>query len=118
VPLPKDLHKRLRAFIDKTRGDRDSDRVFLSARKPYEPLTENGVAQVVTTLAKNARITKRANPHAYRHAFSTHWLREGGDPITLMKILGHSSLAMITAHYSHLIATDTHVAMERIFGKG
>lgn len=39
--------------------------------------------------------------HVLRHTFSSHFIMNGGNILTLQKILGHSSLAM-TVRYSHL----------------
>lgn len=39
--------------------------------------------------------------HVLRHTFASHFIMNGGDILTLRKILGHSSIAM-TLRYSHL----------------
>lgn len=36
----------------------------------------------------------RVSPHTFRHYFAVKFLREGGDPISLARILGHTSLNM------------------------
>jgi site-specific recombinase XerD len=38
---------------------------------------------------------------ALRHTFASHFIQKGGNILTLQKILGHSSLAMIM-RYAHL----------------
>jgi site-specific recombinase XerD len=47
----------------------------------------------------------RCYPHKLRHTASVLYLRNGGDPFSLQKILGHSSLQM-TRHYCNLADTD------------
>lgn len=39
--------------------------------------------------------------HALRHSFASHFMMNGGNILTLQKILGHSTLAM-TMRYAHL----------------
>jgi len=39
--------------------------------------------------------------HALRHTFASHFIHNGGNILTLQKILGHSSLVM-TMRYAHL----------------
>ena len=65
-----------------------------------QPLTESGAGQVVRIAAQNAGITKRVYPHLLRHSYATQWLRNGGNVISLQRVLGHSDLSMITGVYS------------------
>ena len=48
---------------------------------------------------------ERCYPHKLRHTASILFLRNGGDPFSLQKKLGHSSLQM-TRHYCNLADTD------------
>ncbi len=48
-----------------------------------------------------ARIPKGQAAHGLRHTFASHFIQNGGNILTLQKILGHSSLAM-TMRYAHL----------------
>ncbi|WP_285960738.1 phage integrase [Pseudomonas tohonis] len=47
------------------------------------------------------RLPKGQAAHALRHTFASHFMQNGGNILTLQKILGHSSLAM-TMRYAHL----------------
>lgn len=44
--------------------------------------------------------------HRLRHTFAKQWILNGGNVVTLQKILGHSSLA-ITQNYINLLVSDT-----------
>ena len=43
--------------------------------------------------------------HRYRHTFAKQWILNGGDVVSLSKILGHSSLE-ITQNYINLLVCD------------
>lgn len=43
--------------------------------------------------------------HRYRHTFAKQWILNGGNVVSLSKLLGHSSL-QITQNYIHLLVSD------------
>lgn len=49
----------------------------------------------------NIELPKGQASHALRHTFASHFIQNGGNILTLQRILGHSSLAM-TMRYAHL----------------
>jgi site-specific recombinase XerD len=118
VPVQPALYSRLRRYIERTRPQvAGTDRVFLTLHRMgatggYEPLKKRAVGDLCDALAEKAGVTDRPhNPHAFRHAFATHTLRRGINPLMLQRILGHADLTMITSTYSHLVAADTHAAL-------
>lgn len=64
-----------------------------------EPLTNNGLYQVISRLGEWAHIEGvRCSPHTLRHTFSAMFMRNGGDIYTLSKLLRHSSVK-VTEEY-------------------
>ena len=51
--------------------------------------------------------------HRYRHTFAKQWILNGGNVVTLSRILGHSNLS-ITQNYINLLVTDLAKQVEEI----
>ncbi|QJQ96258.1 MULTISPECIES: tyrosine-type recombinase/integrase [Halomonadaceae] len=86
IPLDKALYKALT-----THGPRIG-RVFRTAA--YNPFSE-AIIEAGITLPKGQRT------HVLRHTFASHFMMNGGDLLTLQKILGHRTITM-TMRYAHL----------------
>jgi integrase/recombinase XerD len=64
--------------------------------------------RALDTLLK--RIGERAGvmdvyPHRFRHTFAVNYLRNGGNAFALMRVLGHTSIKMVS-HYVNLAQAD------------
>jgi integrase/recombinase XerD len=119
VPVAPSLVRRIERHLRSRRKDTYSDRLFLALRRGrdgvYAALTVSGVEQLVRVAAENAGLdVKRVHPHALRHAYVTHALRGGMNPMLVAQVVGHSSLRMIEQVYSHLTVSDAHAAMMRL----
>ena len=51
--------------------------------------------------------------HRYRHTFAKQWVINGGNVVTLSRLLGHSSLD-ITQNYINLLVSDLSKQVEEI----
>ena len=79
-----------------------NDSFFLT--KDGRPLTVGRIEKIVSRYGEKADL-KRCYCHKLRHTSSIVYLRHGGDPFSLQKKLGHTSLQM-TRHYSNLADSD------------
>jgi len=68
-------------------------------------LTRTYMEHRIQAFTRQANITKKCTPHIFRYSFSIQFLRNGGDPFTLQKILGHSTIDM-TRRYVQIASTD------------
>ena len=53
------------------------------------------------------------NPHALRHSFAVHWLRSGGNIVTLHRIMGHSKI-QTTMEYLKIVPLDQQKELNKI----
>jgi integrase/recombinase XerD len=47
----------------------------------------------------------RVSAHTFRHTFALHWIKAGGDPFSLQKMLGHTDMSMVR-RYVRLSESD------------
>lgn len=92
----------LSLWLDQRRAN--SPYVFTSLTT-CEPLTSSGVELLMNRLKKRSGVTGRVNPHSFRHAFAREYIRSGGDPITLARLIGHSDVNTTAAYYA-IFTTD------------
>ena len=70
-----------------------SDRLFIN--RAGSELTRWHARQTLVRIANRAKIHGvRVSPHTFRHTFALMFLKNGGNALTLQRLLGHSTLAM------------------------
>ena len=74
-------------------------------------LTKSGIRQIVRRRAVQAGLDE-PGLHEFRRAFALNYLRNGGDVITLQRLLGHSSLVIIN-RYLDLLDDDLRAAIAK-----
>jgi integrase/recombinase XerD len=82
-----------------TRGDevpRD-DPVFITSHR--RAMDRNQLGNMLEIVGNRAGVAG-VHPHRFRHTFAIQYLRNGGDPYTLQRLLGHSTLDMVRTYLS------------------
>lgn len=103
VPMSPTTHDCLWMYLDTRKDLKKNDVVF--------PVSRSGVLQACKRLEKRSGVSD-VHPHRFRHTFAITFLRNGGDPWTLQKILGHSTMDMVKK-YLAIVRAD----LERIHAK-
>lgn len=97
------VQKLLSRYVRYLRPEPISGRVrSLLLGRDGRPFTLNGAKRVLKRAATQSGV-KRLHAHLLRHTFATHYLLNGGDLLTLQRLLGHSTLEMVR-RYSHIAA--------------
>lgn len=85
IPITKEFYKELKNHFDK-----------------HGPFTKNTLSSFRRALERtNIVLQKGQASHVLRHTFASHFIMNGGNILTLQKILGHASIVM-TMRYAHL----------------
>lgn len=100
IPLSKSLDSILKLYINTWEIKSE----FLFPDYHGNQLSTNGLALGIRTYCKK-RNCKSYGPHAFRHTFAMHWIKNNGSAFTLQKMLTHSDLTM-TRKYVRLFGND------------
>lgn len=108
VPLSDSTEKYFNIYI------KDFKRKYGALIVDYSDnrLTTSAISSILRRLKKGLGFQK-LNPHYFRHTFATLFLLNGGDPINLQTILGHTTLKM-TEEYIH-IANQMSITKQKLF---
>jgi len=106
VPFGSRTKKYLQRYLTTWRPEPDrEDNNFLFLSPDGSPLTYSNLSHMIKRLGVNAGIP-RLHAHLFRHSFAVRYLMNGGDPMSLKRILGHTTLD-VTQVYMHL--ADDHL---------
>jgi len=105
VPMGFKLTKILLKYASSYRYCDTGSHYFFITREGH-PLNRNRIAKILRGYTHKAGITgKKVHPHVFRATKAVFYLRHGGDPFTLQKCLGHSTLTK-TRRYSAIADSD------------
>lgn len=83
-----------------------------------QPLDKNWATRCISLIGKKAKITGvRISPHTFRHTFATRYIKATGDPFSLRRLLGHSSMEMVN-RYVNQDLTDVREQYEKFINRG
>ena len=102
VPLDADFSKRLKAYIAKEHRE-GSPRLFTSLRGASVALDREAVKSILDRVGAGAGV--HCHAHKFRHTFASRAIADGVDPLTLQRVLGHTTLEMVS-RYVHYSAAD------------
>lgn len=95
VPISTALKSVLTEYLTYRQSKSDDDYLFPNIYGEQLPRTT--LQMSITKYCKKRGIEKYSL-HLFRHCFATNYLRAGGNPLTLQRILGHSTLKMVNKY--------------------
>jgi site-specific recombinase XerD len=98
--------KYLIRYLTTFRPESDHDQLILNL--DGSPMTYNNLAHTIKGIGKSVGVP-RLHAHLLRHTFAVNYLVNGGDVMTLQRMLGHTSLD-VTKTYMHL--AEAHVQVQ------
>lgn len=103
VPFQSTLAEALKQYV-KIRGVLDHDILFVNIDNT--PIKVRTVQEIITDAGIAANLKGvRCSPHTFRHTMAKMYVMNGGDPLSLQLILGHTSLEMCR-NYVRLFSND------------
>jgi len=104
VPVSSFLKRLLWKYLSRRPQMFENEYLFVNG--DGERITEGAIRTFLKRYAKKAGINGvRVSPHTFRHTFARLWIINGGDPFSLQKILGHTTMDMVR-NYVNLISGD------------
>lgn len=102
IPLSANL---LQALLDYLSTRKNAGRKApLFAVKGERPFKRQSLLKWLVRLGERAGVSN-VHPHRFRHTFAVTYLKNGGDALSLQRLLGHSSLDMVKK-YVQLASED------------
>lgn len=108
-----DIHQRQAVLLEKGGRVRAVPFTWATARLLYQwlhyrqvtgdlvfGLTTDGIYQVLKRLKKKAGVRGKVNPHAFRHNFARAYLQNGGDLVSLARLMGHEDIQTTVDYYA------------------
>lgn len=101
VPMGAKTIKTIHFYLNRWRNGTAGNLVF--CQRNGKPITSRHCHKIIQDIGKKANLD--LYPHLIRHSAATYFIRQGGSPVILQKILGHTSLN-VTQNYLHMSNQD------------
>jgi len=96
IPMAETLKYVLLEYLKYRKGVPD-DYLFCSI---YGEKLDNDAVVAAIKRYNHSRGVEKTSLHLFRHTFAKNWVVDDGDPFTLQKILGHTTLDMVKEYVS------------------
>jgi site-specific recombinase XerD len=90
VPMGAKMIKTLHFYLNRWRNGTPGNLVF--CQRNGKPITSRHCHKIIQDIGKKVGVN--LYPHLIRHSAATYFIRQGGSPVILQKILGHTSLVV------------------------
>ncbi|MDD4983722.1 MAG: site-specific integrase [Candidatus ainarchaeum sp.] len=80
------------------------------------PMGYNAIRKLLITIGKRAKITKRINPHSFRHARATLMARKNISEQQMKQYMGWSQNSKEVSTYVHMASKDLNDPIKKLYG--
>ena len=107
IPLVRSIRNKLKEYIYAYRSDENGNPLYEEYLFPNSYGSQTNAMALGKSMAHYhlSRGVSKTSCHLYRHTYAKNWILDGGDILTLQKMLGHKSLKMVQ-RYANLYAPD------------
>lgn len=102
IPLNHTMVKILKEYLTFRQSDTPNDYLFCNA---FGQKLNKSTSYHMLYCYNKSRGVEKTGIHRYRHTLAKQWILNGGDVVSLSKLLGHSSLD-ITQRYINYLVSD------------
>lgn len=110
VPISYYAVNVIKKHLERTKEvfGRSFEYVFVSKNGEHYSYPPGIFRRLIKAHADKLGITKKVNPHVFRHSFATHLLNHGMDIVMIQMLLGHANLTTTTI-YTHVCTVLMHL---------